>query len=313
VRNGFLWADVAGLTLTSEDKEILSHPFISGLILFSRNYESKEQLRELTRQIKSVSPEIIITVDQEGGRVQRFREGFTELPAMGELGAQFVKNPIEAKKEITKTLSTMVNELRDVGIYSSLVPVLDIDYGRSEIIGHRSFGANANHVNQVAEFAIDQWHQLKMPVTGKHFPGHGFVTVDSHLDLPIDNRSFDEIEKQDLQPFSYLSKKLDAIMLAHVVYEQIDSEPVLFSYEWIQEILRKQLQYDGLIMCDDLSMHAVSKMGSYFDRAERALEAGCDVLLVCNSRDGVVDILDHVSSQKNDDSVSRLNRYKRYQ
>jgi beta-N-acetylhexosaminidase len=310
--NGFLFADVEGLTLTSEDKEILAHPFISGVILFSRNYESIEQLRELAHQIKLVSPKLIITVDQEGGRVQRFRTGFTELPAMGTWGERYVHSPEETKKEFALMLGTMVNELRNVGIDSTLVPVLDIDYDRNTVIGHRSFGNNKNIVMQLSEFMVDQFHTLRSPVTGKHFPGHGWVTLDSHFHLPIDERSFEEIAKHDLYPFSQLSKKLDAIMLAHVVYENIDPLPVCFSRFWINDILREQLQYDGLIMSDDLSMQAVAKMCSYEDRARRALEAGCDILLACNSRAGVVEVLDRVVPNRNEQLARRLSHYARF-
>lgn len=310
--NGFLWADVAGLSLTAEDKEILAHPSVSGMILFSRNYESPEQLCELTREMKKISPQLVITVDQEGGRVQRFREGFTELPSMGSWGSHFTASPEKAKNDFAVMLHTMVRELRNAGIYSSLVPVLDIDYRRNTVIGHRSFGQNKNIVIELSQFMIDQCHQLKMPVTGKHFPGHGWVTVDSHVDLPIDERSLSEISEQDLQPFRQLSTRLDAIMLAHVVYAQVDPSPVCFSRFWVEEMLRQQLGYDGLVMCDDLSMQAVAKMGSYEDRARRALDAGCDILLVCNAREGVVEVLDRVLPKKNEALHRRLQHYSRF-
>ncbi|OGT40987.1 MAG: beta-N-acetylhexosaminidase [Gammaproteobacteria bacterium RIFCSPHIGHO2_12_FULL_40_19] len=310
--NGFLWADVAGVSLTAEDKEILAHPSISGMILFSRNFESIAQLQSLTREINTISPQLIITVDQEGGRVQRFREGFTELPAMGSWGDEFATHPEKTKHDFSRMLHVMVKELQNVGIYSTLVPVLDIDYDRNTVIGHRSFGNNKNIVTALSDFVIDQFHQLKMPVTGKHFPGHGWVTVDSHFDLPIDERSLNEISEQDLQPFLQLSARLDAIMLAHIVYEQVDPQPVCFSRFWIQKMLRQQLQFDGLIISDDLSMQAVAKMGSYADRASMALEAGCDILLACNFREGLIDILDHVLPKKSEGLDRRLQRYSRF-
>jgi len=310
--NGFLWTDVAGLTLTAEDKEILAHPFISGVILFSRNYEAKAQLTALTQQIKSVSKDLIITVDQEGGRVQRFRTGFTELPSMEHWGSTYYSAKLKTEREFSALLNTMVQELRNTGVYSSLVPVLDINYDRNQVIGHRSFGDNQKIVIELSTFMIDQFHQLKMPVTGKHFPGHGWVTLDSHFHLPVDERSFETISQHDLQPFVSLSKKLDAIMLAHVVYENVDPNPVCFSRFWIEEILRKQLHFNGLVMCDDLSMQAMAEMGSYSDRANRALESGCDVLLVCNSREGTVDVLDGVLPLKNEDFARRLNHYSRF-
>jgi len=310
--NGFLWVDVAGLTLSPEDKEILSHPFISGVILFSRNFESKKQLRELTHQIKLVSPTLIITVDQEGGRVQRFREGFSELPAMGEWGRNYSRDAEKTKNDFKFILKKMIVELREVGIDSTLMPVLDIDYDRNKVIGHRSFGNNKNIVTELSDFVIDQLHALHSPVTGKHFPGHGWVTMDSHVDLPIDERVFETIAQHDLQPFATLSAKLDAMMLAHVVYENIDPQPVCFSRFWIQTVLRKQLHFDGIIMSDDLSMQAVAQMCSYEDRARRALEAGCDILLVCNSREGAIEILDRVLPVKNNDFQRRLSHYSRF-
>jgi beta-N-acetylhexosaminidase len=206
----------------------------------------------------------------------------------------------------------MVNELRDVSVDSTLVPVLDIDYDRNAVIGHRSFGDNKNSVITLSEIMIDQFHALQSPVTGKHFPGHGWVTLDSHFHLPVDERSFEEIAQNDLQPFSKLSQKLDAIMLAHVVYENVDPLPVCFSRFWIQTVLRSQLQFDGLIMSDDLSMQAVAKMCSYEDRARRALEAGCDILLACNSRAGVVEVLDRVVPVKNEQLPRRLDHYARF-
>lgn len=310
---GFLWADVGGLTLTAEDREILAHPYISGITLFSRNYESVDQLRELNRQILAVSPELVITVDQEGGRVQRFREGFTELPSMGYWGSQYALSPEKTKQDFSRLLQCMMKELRDAGVYSSLVPVLDINLDRNVVIGHRSFGNTPECVAQLAEFMIHTCHALRTPMTGKHFPGHGFVTVDSHVELPIDERSFDEVAAQDLKPFKALSSQLDAMMLAHIVYKQIDPQPVCFSPFWIQEVLRKQLQFDGLVMTDDLSMQAVAKMGSYDERAERALAAGADILLVCNVREGVVQILDRVSPPKNEHFARRLAHYCRFQ
>jgi beta-N-acetylhexosaminidase len=310
--HGFLWADIEGLSLTPEDRDILAHPAISGLILFTRNFESKEQLCDLTQSIKKSFPHLVITVDQEGGRVQRFRTGFTELPSMQHWGAEYVANPDAMKKAFGIMLRVMIEELKQAGVYSSLVPVLDIDYGKNKVIGHRSFGGTAQAVTTVADFMIEQCHQLRMPVTGKHFPGHGFVSADSHEELPIDERSFDEMLAADMAPFSQLSTSLDAVMLAHVVYAAIDPNPVCFSPFWIQQVLRKKMQYDGLIMTDDLSMQAMAKMGSYAERAARALDAGCDILLVCNYRPGVIDILDHVPLKKNEALARRLVHYGRF-
>lgn len=308
----FLWIDVAGLRLSAEDKELLKHPSVSGVILFSRNFQSIDQLRSLTREIHAISPQLVIVVDQEGGRVQRFREGFTELPAMAHWGAEYLVAPERARTEFSDMLGVMVSELRHVGIYSTLAPVLDIDYQNSTVIGHRSFGNNADIVTKLAKLMIGTMHAHHMPVTGKHFPGHGFVAADSHHELPVDERSWQAIFSQDLQPFSRLSSQLDAIMLAHIVYEQLDSSPVCFSHFWVQTILRMQLHYDGMIMSDDLSMGGAAGMGSYTDRANRALKAGCDVLLVCNYRPGVIEIVDRVPQRKNAVAAQRIQKYSRF-
>ncbi|OGT25996.1 MAG: beta-N-acetylhexosaminidase [Gammaproteobacteria bacterium RIFCSPLOWO2_02_FULL_42_14] len=291
-----LWIDISGYTLTQEDKEILQHPAVSGLILFSKNYESLAQLQALTKAIKAAAPHVTITVDQEGGRVQRFQHGFTKLPAMHYWGERFLESRDYATQEFKKILSVMIAELSSAGVQSSLVPVLDIDYGRNAVIGERSFGRDISTIVALADVMIDYCHQHHFPVTGKHFPGHGWVTADSHLSLPVDERSLDEIMANDLQPFIQLHHKLDAIMLAHVVYAAIDPLPVCFSRFWIQTILREQLHYRGIVMCDDLTMQAVATYGDYTERANRALDAGCDVLLVCNARSGVISILDNVSS-----------------
>lgn len=289
--NSFLWIDIAGLSLTEEDRDILSHPAVAGVILFSRNFESLAQLQSLTQSIRVVSPDLWITVDQEGGRVQRFQEGFTTLPSMQSWGKQYQLDSEKTRQNLIRTIHTMATELRKAGIQSSLVPVLDIDYGRNHVIGERSFGTK-ELVLTLGDIFIDALHAANMPAIGKHFPGHGFVTVDSHVALPIDDRDFETIAAQDLQPFQTFSKKLDAVMPAHVVYSKCDSMPAGFSAFWLQKILRKKLKFEGMIVCDDLTMQGAAQFGSYADRARLALRAGCDVLLVCNNRDGVVEILE---------------------
>lgn len=309
-QNSFLWTDIAGFSLDSEDREILLHPSISGVILFSRNFESIQQLKDLTNQIKQLSAHLIITVDQEGGRVQRFREGFTELPSMHYWSEQYQLNPQKMREDLKKTIQIMISELRAVGVYASLVPVLDINYNNNEVIGHRSFG-DKKLVSTVGEIYIDVLHECNMPAIGKHFPGHGFVTTDSHFDLPIDDRDFKTIAENDLKPFEYLinPNKLEAIMPAHVVYPKCDSMPAGFSRFWLQTVLRKQLKFDGLIVCDDLTMQGAAQFGSYADRAHLALEAGCDIALVCNNRAGAIEILDKVKSPINPELDRRLQNY----
>lgn len=289
--NSFLWIDIVGLSLTEEDRDILSHPAVAGVILFSRNFESLAQLRSLAQSIRAISPDLWITVDQEGGRVQRFQEGFTKLPSMQSWGKQYQLDSEKTRRDLICMVHTMAAELHQVGIQSSLVPVLDIDYGRNHMIGERSFGTK-ELVLTLGDIFIDALHAANMPAIGKHFPGHGFVTADSHVVLPIDDRDFETIAAQDLQPFQTFSKKLDVVMPAHVVYSKCDAMPAGFSTFWLQNILRDQLKFTGIIVCDDLSMRGAAQFGSYADRARLALRAGCDVLLVCNNRDGVVEILE---------------------
>src|SRR3990167_7406925 len=283
---GALWIDIAGTTLSKEDCEILRHPAVSGVILFTRNYENPAQLRVLTQAIRKVSKALHVTVDQEGGRVQRFREGFTELPPMHTWGARYADDPEAAKHAFRATLENMIRELRAGGVDSTLLPVLDLDYERNTVIGHRAFGALPSVVTALGNELIDVFHRFAMPATGKHFPGHGYVTQDSHLQLPVDHRSFEEIAAQDLVPFSQLAPQLDAIMPAHIIYDQVDPSPACLSRFWIQEVLRKRLKFRGRVITDDLSMAAMAGLGNYPDRAAKALAAGCDTLLVCNAREG---------------------------
>jgi beta-N-acetylhexosaminidase len=283
--------DVAGLELTQEDKEFLKNPTIAGVILFTRNYESRAQLKALTQSIHKINPDLIICVDQEGGRVQRFRDGFSDLAAMHTFGELFLKDQKAALIALEKQLLIMIKELQEVGVTATLIPVLDLDFGRSEIIGERSFGRDPGAVTQLASFVIDTMHRFNMPATIKHFPGHGHVKADSHLDLPVDNRSFEELLAADLIPFINLLPKADFVMPAHIIFPQVDHRPVGFSPVWLRDILRGQLQYRGKIITDDLSMQGAAEFGDYNVRAEAAIDAGCDFLLVCNNRDGAIGVV----------------------
>jgi len=283
--------DVGGLELTPEDKELLSHPCVGGVILFTRNYESKAQLRALTQAIHNINSQLMICVDQEGGRVQRFRDDFTPLKAMHTFGTQFIDDPSEAHKALRAQLITMICELKEVGVDATLIPVVDLDHERSETIGARSFGRDPQVVSTLAEQVIDTLHEFAMPATIKHFPGHGFVLADSHLDLPIDERSLEKIKKNDIIPFVNLLHKADYVMPAHIVFPAVDARPVGFSPVWLKEILRSQLGYKGKIMTDDLSMQGAAQLGDYSARATAAVDAGCDCLLVCNNRDGAIDVV----------------------
>ena len=306
---GFLIVDLEGAELMQEERELLQHPAVAGVVLFSRNYEDRRQLSALTKAILSNNETSCILVDQEGGRVQRFCDGFTKLPSMGHWGELYRKNPLAAKEQLQQTTKTMVNELKSVGVQISLAPVLDLDHGVSEIIGQRSFGGDAQLVSALAEIVIDTMHAEGMPATGKHFPGHGGVKVDSHKGLPVDPRGDSILFEQDLLPFKRLCGKLDAIMPAHVVYEAFDDKPAGFSPFWLQEILRDRLQFQGVIISDDLTMGGAAAIGDYTVRSRQALEAGCDLILVCNYRPGVEMVLDNVGNYANPLSEQRVKAF----
>lgn len=283
--------DVAGLELTQEDAEFLAHPAVGGVILFTRNYETREQLHALTQSIKRIDPTLLVTVDQEGGRVQRFRDGFSALLPMSSFGTRYLAEPQQAILALREQLTTMIDELQSVGVDATLLPVLDINYERSDIIGERSLGRDPTVVTALARIIIQTLHDVGMPVTLKHFPGHGFVEADSHHELPIDTRSYAELIAEDMLPFQQLLPQADFVMPAHIVFPKVDHRPVGFSPVWIQDILRKQLGYKGNIITDDLSMAGAAAYGDYQARAEAAIDAGCDFLLVCNNRSGAIDVV----------------------
>jgi beta-N-acetylhexosaminidase len=287
---GFILMDIAGLELTQEDREIIRHPAIVGLVLFRRNFENKAQLKALCNEIQKIKP-MIISVDQEGGRVQRFRNEFTMIPAMRHWGELYQDQPEVAKRELYQNVVDSVRELQEVGVNLNLMPVLDIDQGKSWVIGGRSFYTDAIAVNDLAKTMIFAMKSMGMPVVGKHFPGHGGVAADSHHQLPIDTRSFNELWDLDLQPYLHLSHMLDGIMPAHVVYEKLDTQPAGYSEFWLQNILRGRLSFSGIIMSDDLSMKAAVSDNDMQARANLALRAGCDILIICNDREGLKNLL----------------------
>lgn len=284
-------ADLAGLTLTQEESQLLLHPYLGGIILFSRNYQSIVQLKTLISSIRAIRPELLICVDQEGGRVQRLVEDFTKLPALHTIGQYIDNMSMDAAKKLANLLGyLMAKEIRAIGIDLSFAPVLDLHRGISDIIGNRAIHRDPTKVSELALEYINGMHQAGMPATGKHFPGHGAVEVDSHLGLPVDNRDFDEIE-EDMFPFAKLAHALDAIMPAHIVFPKIDAQPVGFSTMWLKQILRQTLQFDGVIFSDDLTMEGAAGLGDYPTRAKCALEAGCDFVLVCNNPEGAKAVL----------------------
>ena len=305
---GPVMLDVQSTSLSQEDKEIIQHPLVGGLILFTRNYQSPEQIADLNQQIRVAAKKpMLIAVDHEGGRVQRFRDGFSLIPAMGKLWKMSDANLDLAKELAKQSAILMALEVQAVGIDISFAPVLDIN-NISDVIGDRSFHQQPQYVTELAEAFINGLHQVGMKATGKHFPGHGSVKADSHVDLPIDTRSKAEIFKQDLVPFQQLiaKQKVDALMPAHVIFPDVDSQAVGFSRYWLQNILREKLGFNGVIFSDDLSMQGAASAGGYVERAEAAQDAGCDMLLLCNNRDGCVDVLDNANISNLSISSERL-------
>ena len=280
---GALMLDIAGTELTQEDIELLSAPQVGGMILFARNIHSPAQVRDLTDHMRQVRPDILIAVDQEGGRVQRLKQGFTLLPAMGRFGELYQTEPERALKLAEECGWLMATEVLAVGIDFSFAPVLDLN-GVSDVIGDRAFAARPVDIIALADAFLRGMHRAGMATTGKHFPGHGSVKADSHVAAAIDSRSFSEIQQQDMQTFLQLQNQLDALMPAHVIYDQVDPNPAGFSEFWLQQVLRKDLGYDGVLFSDDLSMQAACVAGDADARIHAALVAGCDMGLVCNNR-----------------------------
>lgn len=281
---GALMLDIEGTELNQEDIQLLQTPQVGGVILFSRNISSPAQVRALTDHMRQVRPDILIAVDQEGGRVQRLKAGFTLLPAMGRFGELYLTKPERALTLAEHCGWLMATEVLAVGIDFSFAPVLDIN-AVSDVIGDRGFAKNVQDIVPLAGAFMHGMKRAGMANTGKHFPGHGSVKADSHVAAAIDSRSYDEIYQNDMQSFIQLQPKLDALMPAHVIYENIDPNPAGFSKYWIQNVLRQQLNYDGVLFSDDLTMQAACVAGGADARIRAALDAGCDMGLVCNQRE----------------------------
>ncbi len=296
---GPVMLDVEGVSLTAEDRERILHPLCGGVILFARNYESVEQVSALTREIRELGKDgLLISVDQEGGRVQRFREGFLALPPLRMIGDHYDVSPQEAVRLSNQLGWAMASEVLAVGVDFSFAPVLDLEYGESAVIGDRALHKKPEVVTALARSYIWGMKKAGMSAVGKHFPGHGFVAADSHTHLPVDERPFEEIEARDLLPFRELAGMgLEGVMPAHVIYSSCDEEPAGFSSFWLQEVLRKKLGFEGVIFSDDLSMAAAEVAGSPLQRAEKALDAGCDVLLVCNNPEAAEQVLEGLEGE----------------
>ncbi|WP_341305395.1 beta-N-acetylhexosaminidase [Pseudomonas sp. TMP25] len=276
---GSMMLDIAGTWLTAEDRQILRQPQVAGLILFSRNIEHPSQVRELSGAIRALRPDLLLAVDQEGGRVQRLRQGFVRLPAMRALA-----DNANAEYLAEQCGWVMAIEVLAAGLDLSFAPVLDLDHQRSAVVGSRSFEGDAQRATLLAGAFIRGMNAAGMAACGKHFPGHGWAEADSHVAIPVDERSLDEIRANDLLPFRQLSQQLAAVMPAHVIYPRVDASPAGFSRRWLQDILRGELGFNGVIFSDDLSMAGAHVVGDAACRIEAALTAGCDMGLVCNDR-----------------------------
>lgn len=295
---GPLMLDLAAGRLSAEEKELLAHPLTGGVILFTRNYEEQAQLRALVQEIRAAAGKpLLIAVDHEGGRVQRFREGFSAIPAMGSLMQKADGDNDKAGHWAAQFGWLMASEVLAMDIDISFAPVLDVR-GISQVIGDRSFAAGPEQVIQLAGCFMQGMHNAGMKTTGKHFPGHGSVLEDSHIAMPVDKRTESDIRNLDMQVFVNLQQQglLDAVMPAHVIYSEVDTMPACFSRRWLQQILREEMKFDGVIFSDDLSMQGAVIVGDFEDRARAALDAGCDMLLVCNDRAGAIQVLDRLDT-----------------
>ena len=300
IEYGRLMLDIDGISLSNEDKDLLMNKHVGGLIFFSRNFESFNQITNLVHEIRNIKENIIIAVDQEGGRVQRFNKEFTKIPTMQEV-AKYANsnNDMSFLKEVGWLISS---ELIAAGIDLNFAPVLDIDDKTSSIIGDRAFANNALDVISLTSNFIDGMHEAGMKSTGKHFPGHGGIFEDSHIELAEDHRELDELMGLDIKPYIELSNKLDAIMCAHILFPNIDKYIPSYSRYWLKDILREKIKYKGLIFSDDLSMFGAGDL-SFANKAVKSVEAGCDMILVCNNRYEAINVIE--AFEKNDIDLSK--------
>lgn len=302
--------DIEGLTLSPADRDLLREPAVGGVILFARNYESAEQIADLVAEIRALrSPPLLVAVDHEGGRVQRFRDGFTQIPAMRRIGQEYDRDAESGLKAARDAGWMIASELRSVGIDLCFAPCVDLDWGISDIIGNRSFHNKPDAVADLADAFSRGLRSAGMAAVAKHFPGHGAVVADSHLKLPVDRRDYGLI-LDDMRPYERLINNgaIAGVMTAHIVYEQIDAQPASFSEYWVQRELRSRLGFGGAVFCDDLTMKATAKYGSIDDRARLALDAGCDMVPVCNDRDAAHEVVDALNEYSNPLSLVRLAR-----
>ncbi len=307
---GPVMLDLRGPEIQQDEIDLLRHPLVGGVILFSRNYVDPVQLVELTSGIRqATTTPLLIAVDHEGGRVQRFREGFTRLPAAGLFGRLYDENPKQALEYASETGWLLASELLAVGVDFSFAPVLDVDSGRSKVIGDRAFHRNIDALSALARASIKGMKSAGMAAVGKHFPGHGHVREDSHETVPVDDRDLADILMHDVVPFErMITAGIAGIMPAHVIYSSVDSRPAGFSPVWLKQLLRGQLGFQGAIFSDDINMAGAGTAGSYPERAEAALAAGCDMVLVCNNQKAAIEVIDTIRPEIHPASQVRLMR-----
>jgi len=307
---GSVMIDIAGTVLQAHEEARLMDPLVAGVILFTRNFESVEQLKALTERIHALRhPRLLIAVDHEGGRVQRFKAGFTHIPPMRALGQLHANNPKLSYEYADKIGWLLATELLAVGVDFSFAPVVDLDYGGSKVIGDRAFAMSPQTVSQLAFHIMAGMRKAGMASVAKHFPGHGFIEADTHLEVAIDARPYAEIEQKDMQPFlNLIENGVDAVMPAHVIYPKVDRLPAGFSKHWLQTILRQKCHFEGAIISDDMSMKAATEYGSASERVLTALQAGCDLVLVCNDPMAADEVLTKVNWHANALAHARLIR-----
>ena len=307
---GPLMVGIAGLELDEVERELLCHPCVGGVILFSRNYRSREQLRALCDAIHALrEPPLLVATDHEGGRVQRFRDGFTDLPAAARYGALHDRDPGLACRIARAGGRVMAGELRAAGVDFSFAPVLDLDHGTSAVIGERAFHRAPEVVTALARAYLTGMRDAGVSGVGKHFPGHGGVEVDSHTALPVDHRSYEDLRRTDIVPFEQLAaSELAGMMPAHVVFECLDARSAGFSGRWISDVLRGEMRFRGVVFSDDLGMTAAAAGGNHVQRARAALEAGCDMVLACNDREAAIAVVDALRFEPDPEQAARLAR-----
>ena len=307
---GPVMMDLVGTQISDAERELMQHPTVGGVILFTRNFESLAQIISLITEIHTLrTPHLLISIDHEGGRVQRFHEGFSKLPPASVFGEIYKQDPDKARENAELTGWLMAAELRAIGVDFSFAPVLDLAHGVSGVIGNRAFHSKPDVAATLAYAYMHGMSLAGMSAVGKHFPGHGGVAEDSHLALPVDHRDMATLMKADIIPFEkMIHNHLPAIMPAHVIYDQIDEKPAGYSEIWLQQILRDRLKFQGVIFSDDLSMEAAGIGGNYGERAQLALHAGCDMVLVCNHPEAVTEVVDALGDYSNPASELRLAR-----